>query len=47
MHAGYAVGDMFMGDQVPTDSVWKLTGWAAGISVDASLLKTLLAYIGK
>lgn len=47
LQTGYAVGDMFMGAQVPTDSVWKLSGWAAGISVDASLLKTLLAYIGK
>jgi hypothetical protein len=47
LHAGNAVGDMITGDTVPTDSVWKLNGWAAGISIDASLLKTLLAYVGK
>jgi hypothetical protein len=47
LHAGYAAGDMIMGDQVPTDAVWKLAGWAAGLSVDASLLKTLLGYVGK
>jgi hypothetical protein len=47
LHTGYAVGDTVMGDQVPTDSVWKLASWAAGISIDASLLKTLLGYIGK
>jgi hypothetical protein len=47
LHAGYAVGDALVGDQVPTDTVWKVSGWAAGISIDASLLKTLLGYIGK
>lgn len=47
LHTGYAVGDMLTGDQVPTDAVWKLDGWAAGISIDASVLKTLLGYIGK
>lgn len=47
LHTGYAVGDALIGDQVPTDEVWKVGGWAAGISIDASLLKTLLGYIGK
>lgn len=47
LHAGNAVGDMIMGDQVPTDSVWKLTGWGVGLSVDATLLKTLLAFVGR
>jgi hypothetical protein len=47
LHTGYAVGDVLAGDQVPTDAVWKLDGWAAGISIDASVLKTLLGYIGK
>jgi hypothetical protein len=47
LHAGNAVGDPITGDQVPTDAVWKLDGWAAGISIDASVLKTLLGYIGK
>ncbi len=47
LHTGYAIGDVLTGDQVPTDAVWKLGSWAAGISIDASLLKTLLAYIGR
>jgi hypothetical protein len=47
LHTGYAVGDMFVGDPVPTDAVWKFGSWAVGISIDASLLKTLLAYVGK
>jgi hypothetical protein len=47
LHTGYAVGDAFVGDPVPTDSVWKLSSLAAGISIDASLLKTLLAYVGR
>jgi hypothetical protein len=47
LHTGYAVGGMFVGDPIPTDSVWKFTSLAAGISIDASLLKTLLAYVGK
>jgi hypothetical protein len=47
LHTGYAVGDVLTGDQVPTDAVWKVGGWAAGISIDAALLKTLLAYVGR
>jgi hypothetical protein len=47
LHAGSSVGDTITGDQVPSDTVWKTNGWAAGLSVDATLLKTLLAYIGK
>lgn len=47
LHTGYAVGDTLTGDQVPTDAVWKVGSWAAGISIDASLLKTLLGYIGR
>jgi hypothetical protein len=38
---------MIMGTEVPTDAVWKLDGWGAGISVDATLLKTLLSFIGR
>jgi hypothetical protein len=47
LHAGNAVGDMITGDQVPTDAVWKTSGWGVGLSVDATLLKTLLAYVGR
>lgn len=47
LHAGNAVGDMIMGDQVPTDATWKLASWAVGLSVDATLLKTVLALAGK
>jgi hypothetical protein len=47
LHTGSAVGDTIMGDTVPTDAVWKLDSWAVGVSVDATLLKTLLGYIGK
>jgi hypothetical protein len=47
LHTGYAVGDMIMADPVPTDAVWKLNGWAAGISMDASMVKMLLAYVGR
>jgi hypothetical protein len=47
LHTGYAIGDAFAGDPVPTDSVWRLSSLAAGISIDASLLKTLLAYVGR
>lgn len=47
LHTGYAVGDALVGDQVPTDEAWKLGSWAAGISIDAALLKTLLGYIGR
>jgi hypothetical protein len=36
-----------MGDTVPTDSVWKLDSWGIGLSMDATLLKTVLAFVGK
>ncbi|HMG57990.1 MAG TPA: hypothetical protein VK601_31030 [Kofleriaceae bacterium] len=47
LHAGNAVGDMLMATEVPTDATWDLKGWGVGLSVDASLLKTVLAFIGK
>jgi hypothetical protein len=47
LQSGNAVGDMIMGTEVPTDSVWKLTGWGVGLSVDATLLKTLLSFVGR
>jgi hypothetical protein len=47
LQSGNNVGDMIMGDTVPTDSVWKLDGWGIGLSMDATLLKTVLAFVGK
>jgi hypothetical protein len=44
---GHAPDEMITGTAVPTDSVWKLASWGVGLSVDASLLRTLLAFVGK
>ena len=40
-------GDMIMGTELPTDAVWKLDGWGVGLSVDASVLRSMLALIGR
>ena len=47
LHDGSAVGDPIMAADVPTDGVWKTNGWGIGISLDATLLKTLLAFVGR
>jgi hypothetical protein len=47
LHEGSAVGDTIVAAEVPTDEVWKTNGWGVGISVDATVLKTLLSFIGR
>jgi hypothetical protein len=47
LRSGSNIGDMIMGTAAPTDSKWDLSGWGVGLSVDASLLKTVLAFVGK
>lgn len=47
LHEGSAVGDVIVAAAVPTDDVWKTNGWGVGISIDATVLKTLLAFIGR
>lgn len=47
LQSGHSPGDMITGTELPTDAVWKLDGWGVGLSVDASVLRSLLSLIGR
>jgi hypothetical protein len=47
LQSGHVVGEMIMGSEVPTDMVWQVSGWGIGLTVDATLVKPLLSFVGK
>jgi hypothetical protein len=47
LQAGHMVGEMVMGTDLPLDAAWDLSGWGVGLAVDATLLRPLLAALGK
>lgn len=47
LQSGHMVGEMVMGTDLPTDEVWNLSGWGVGVAVDATLLRPLLAALGR
>jgi hypothetical protein len=43
LSSGYAVGQAVEGTDVPADKKWDTSGWAVGLSVDASVAKSIAA----